>query len=130
MDRRNGWTAAKMTYFPPLWTKLQIEEQLPGLGGVISQANPYNLDLELQFEPEFKRHIEETGALGGLQELDYPQSRPEILEEAYLYAGAFAELLARRAEGDQDAERNGEIYGEEEEDSSEEMYDEETEESL
>ena len=127
-DRVNGWTADKMTNFPPVWTKEDIEEQLPGLGGVI-QTNPYGLGLKVQFAPKYERQIKQTDTLGGLQKLGYPQSRPEMLEEAYLHAGAYAELLARRAEEDDDVEWDDEVY-EEGEDFGEDVYDEETDEEL
>jgi hypothetical protein len=129
-DRNHGWTAGKMTNFPPLWTKEDIGEQLPGSGGVITQANPYGLGSDVQLEPMYKRQIKETGTLGGLQKLGYPRSRPEMLEEAYPHAGAYAELLARRAEEDQDVEWDDGIYGEEGEDAGEDVYDEETDEEL
>jgi hypothetical protein len=119
-----------MTNFPPLWTKEDIGEQLPGSGGVITQANPYGLGSDVQLEPMYKRQIKETGTLGGLQKLGYPRSRPEMLEEAYPHAGAYAELLARRAEEDQDVEWDDGIYGEEGEDAGEDVYDEETDEEL
>lgn len=126
-DRSNGWVPDKMMDFPPVWMSEDIESQLPGLGGVIFKADPYRLGSEVQLEPKCERQSKETGTLGGLQELGYPQSRPEMLEEAYMHAGAYAELLARRSEENESIEWEGEAYEEEEE---QDVYNEETEEGM
>jgi hypothetical protein len=75
-DRKNGWTADKMTNFPLVWKKGYIEEQLPALGCMVTQANPYGMGLEVQLAPKYERQTKETGTLGGLPKLGYPQSRP------------------------------------------------------
>lgn len=132
-DRKDGWTAEKMTDFPPVWTGEDIEAQLLGLGGVVSQANPYGLGLEIQLGPQYTRQIRETGTLGGLQKLGYSQSRPEMLEEAYLHATAYAELLRRRDEEDEELDWEGEACGDEEDDEDvydEDVYDEEMDEEF
>ncbi|KAF3033327.1 hypothetical protein E8E11_000135 [Didymella keratinophila] len=119
-DRVNGWTADRMIDFPPVWMKEDIEEQLPGLGGVM-QAKPYGLGLEIQLAREYEHQIKETGTLGGLPKLGYPLSRPKKLEEAYLHAGAYAELLARRAKEDQDVDWDDGVHEEGGENSGEEL---------
>ncbi|KAF3041076.1 hypothetical protein E8E12_003278 [Didymella heteroderae] len=129
-DRNNGWKVEKMINLQPMWTKEDIEEQLPGLRGVIPRANPYGLDLEVQLWPCFERQIREKGTLGGLVRPGYPQSHPEMLEEAYLHAGAYRELLAKRAEEDQDVEWEEEAHREGEENYDEGVYDEEIDEAL
>lgn len=101
-DRKNGWSGEKLMDVQPIWTKEDIETQIPGLGGVVPPANPYGLGIEVQLGPMYDAQVKETGTLGGLEKLEYPQSRPEMLEEAYLHAGAYAEVLARRAEEEWD----------------------------
>lgn len=101
-DRKNGWSGEKLMDVQPIWTKEDIETQIPGLGGVVPPASPYGLGIEVQLGPMYDAQVKETGTLGGLEKLEYPQSRPEMLEEAYLHAGAYAEVLARRAEEEWD----------------------------
>jgi hypothetical protein len=129
-DEKSGWCVEKLIEYQPVWTKERIETHMPGLGGMIPQTNPYGLGLEIQLAPEYQRQINETGTLGGLQKLGYPQPRPEMLEEAYLHAGAYAELLARRAEEEQYGEWEDETHTDMEEDHDAEVYDEEMDEEL
>ncbi|KAJ4376671.1 hypothetical protein N0V86_006787 [Didymella sp. IMI 355093] len=129
-DENSGWSVEKLMEYQPVWTKKRIETHIPGLGGVIPQTNPYGLGLEVQLASEYQHQINETGTLGGLQKLGCPQPQPEMLEEAYLHTGAYAELLARRAEEEQDSEWEDETHTDVEEDHDAEVYDKEMKEDL
>jgi|SRR5690242_5962275 len=98
-ENANGWSTEKLLNYVVPWSKEDLEAEMPGLGGHAPVTNPYGLCVEVDLGPAYWTEIEAEahGALGALDKIGYTQSRPHMLEEAYLHSDAYFGLRADRS---------------------------------
>ena len=96
--KKNGCNSIQQMGFRKVWSKDDIEAEMPGLGGHRPMANPYGLGVEIDLRPLYRTVTHSEDKLGGLEVFGYAQSRPHVLQEAYAKPDTHTDLRAIRTE--------------------------------